>query len=82
MQTMLDMTPTEALRAATVGAAALLGLDRGTLRPGDVADLVVLDHDIDRPGAFDDPALVVKAGTVVYRRPAPHGHQALHAATT
>lgn len=39
MQTMLDMTPAEVLRAATVDAAALLGLDRGTLGPGDVADL-------------------------------------------
>jgi imidazolonepropionase-like amidohydrolase len=69
MQTMLDMTPTEALRAATVDAAALLGLDRGTLGPGDVADLVVLGHDIDQSHAFDAPALVVKAGTVVYRSP-------------
>ena len=69
MQTTLDMSPAEALRAATVDAAALLGLDRGTLGPGDVADLAVLDHDIDHPHAFDAPALVVKAGTVVYRRP-------------
>jgi imidazolonepropionase-like amidohydrolase len=69
MQTMLDMSPAEALRAATVDAAALLGLDRGTLGPGDVADLIVLDHDIDHPDAFDAPAVVVKAGTVVYRRP-------------
>ena len=69
MRTMLDMTPAEVLRAATVDAAALLGLDRGTLGLGDVADLVVLDHDIDHPSAFDAPALVVKAGTVVYRRP-------------
>lgn len=27
-----------------------------------------VDHDIDHPGAFDAPALVVKAGTVAYRR--------------
>lgn len=70
MRTMLDMTPTEVLRAATVDAAGLLGLDRGTLGPGAVADLVVLDHDIDHEGAFDAPAVVVKDGRIVYRRPA------------
>lgn len=68
MQTVLGMSPAEALRAATADAAALLGLDRGTLGPGDVADLVVLDHDIDHTAAFDNPAFVIKAGTIVHAR--------------
>jgi imidazolonepropionase len=39
----LAMTPTEALRAATVGGAAALAVDAGHLRLGAAADLVVLD---------------------------------------
>jgi imidazolonepropionase len=51
----LGMTPTEALRAATVGGAAALGIDAGHLRVGARADLVVLDapsptHLAYRPG--------------------------------
>jgi hypothetical protein len=39
------MTPLEALRAATLNGAAYLGLDRdlGSLEPGKLADLVVVD---------------------------------------
>ena len=40
------MTPEQAIRCATSGSAALLGLeDRGLLRPGRRADLLVLDGD-------------------------------------
>ncbi|TPG57837.1 amidohydrolase family protein [Roseomonas nepalensis] len=40
------LTPEEAMRCATGGSAALLGLeDRGLLRPGRRADLLVLDAD-------------------------------------
>jgi len=41
------MSPMEALRAATAGGAAYLGLDRelGTVSVGKLADLVVLDAD-------------------------------------
>ena len=41
------LNPAQALRAATVGAAKLLGLDadRGTIEPGKQADLVLLDAD-------------------------------------
>ena len=52
----MGMTPTEAVRAATSGGAAALGLDdRGVLAPGKRADLVVLDapshlHLAYRPG--------------------------------
>lgn len=69
MQSMLGMAPQEALRATTIGSAKLLGLERGTLAFGDLADLVVLAHDIDsdaRP--FRDPLLVVKGGEIVADR--------------
>ena len=37
------MTPYEALRAATVTPAAALGLDAGSIAPGRLADLVVVE---------------------------------------
>ena len=51
----LHLTPPEALRAATLGGAAALGIDAGHLRVGAAADLVVLDapsptHVAYRPG--------------------------------
>ena len=64
------LTPEEALWAATAGAARSLGLDdRGVLRIGAVADLVVLDapsylHIPYRPDA-DLVAAVVKRGVVL-----------------
>jgi imidazolonepropionase-like amidohydrolase len=39
------MTPYEALKAATVNPAQALGLDAGTIEPGKLADLVVVDGD-------------------------------------
>jgi imidazolonepropionase-like amidohydrolase len=40
------MTPLEALRTATLHAAALLGVDdRGVIAPGRLADLVAVDGD-------------------------------------
>ena len=66
MHTTLAMTPRESLRAATVHAADLIGLPRGTLNPGDVADLVCLPHDIDHDlTALRAPTLVVKDGAIV-----------------
>jgi imidazolonepropionase-like amidohydrolase len=40
------MTPLEALRSGTLGGARYLGLDKdlGSLEPGKLADLVVLDR--------------------------------------
>ena len=38
-----ELRPMEALRAATLGGAAALGIDAGHLRVGAPADLVVLD---------------------------------------
>ncbi len=69
MGSMLGMTPREALHAATLTSAKLLGLARGTLGAGDAADIVVLDHDIDSDArAFRDPSLVIKAGKIVADR--------------
>jgi len=65
MQSMLGMSAHEALRATTVGSADLLGIERGTLGPGDVADLIVLRSDIDADlRAFRDPEVVVKSGRI------------------
>ena len=73
LHTMLGMSPREALRAATATAAELLGVPRGTLGVGDVADLLVLERDIDDDiRALAGPALVIKEGLVVARR-SPHG---------
>lgn len=68
MHTMLGMSPREVVRAATVTAAELLGVARGTLGVGDVADLLVLDRDVDDDiRALADPVLVIKDGSVVAR---------------
>jgi imidazolonepropionase-like amidohydrolase len=37
------MTPYEALKAATVNPAEALGLDAGTIEPGKLADLVIVE---------------------------------------
>ena len=63
---MLGMSPREALRTATVEGAKLLGVARGTLGVGDVADLVALARSIDGDGRpYRAPHAVVKAGNVV-----------------
>jgi cytosine/adenosine deaminase-related metal-dependent hydrolase len=63
-------TPAEALRAATLGPAEFLGLtdSLGTIEPGKVADLVLLDRDplIDIRNTHSI-ALVVKSGRVLMR---------------
>jgi len=69
MQTMLGMSATEALAATTIGSAALLDRPRGTLGPGDVADLVGLTSEIESDArAFRDPAFVVKDGRIAFER--------------
>ncbi len=48
------LTPNEALAAATVNPATLLGLhDRGTIAPGQRADLVLLRHTDERELAYE-----------------------------
>ena len=69
MQTMLGMSAREALHATTVAGADLLGLQRGTLGPGDTADLVLLAGNIDDDlRAFRDPVAVVKDGALAFER--------------
>ncbi len=41
--TMAGMTPYEALKAATVNPAQALGLDAGTIEPGKLADIVIVE---------------------------------------
>ena len=48
------LSPAEAIAAATVNAAAVLGLkDRGTLAPGQRADLILLHHKDERLLAYE-----------------------------
>ncbi len=64
----LGMTPAQALRAATLEAAKLLGWsDRvGSLRPGHFADLLAVNGDpLTDPAALERVLLVVKGGVVV-----------------
>ena len=65
------LSPTEALVAATAGAAHALGLDGhvGTIAPGKLADLLVIDGDpLSRPEVLGDRErtwLVIQRGTPV-----------------
>lgn len=60
------LTPAEAITAATLNAAAVLGLsDRGVLAPGARADLVLLHHQDERMLAYEvggDPVAAVVCG--------------------
>ena len=48
------LTPAEAIAAATVNAAAVLGLsDRGTIAAGQRADLLLLRHKDERALAYE-----------------------------
>jgi imidazolonepropionase-like amidohydrolase len=68
------MAPLAALRSATMEAAALLDLadDVGTLEPGKVADLIVVNGDpLTEPALWGDPArvvAVVQGGKIVADR--------------
>ena len=56
------LTPAEAIVAATVNGAAVLGLkDRGTIEPGQRADLIVLAHGDERMLAFETGGNPVEA---------------------
>jgi len=62
------MSPLEALQAATINGAQLLGLDQqmGTIEPGKYADLVAIDgNPLEDITAMEHVAWVMKAGTVV-----------------
>jgi imidazolonepropionase-like amidohydrolase len=66
------MSPAAALRAATSGAAKVLGKDNefGALREGLAADLVLVEGDpLTDIGALRGPLVVIARGTVVISRP-------------
>ncbi len=66
MHRLLGMTPQQALHAATAVAAELTGLHRGTLAPGEPADLLLLARDINEDiHALREPQRVIKAGTTI-----------------
>lgn len=69
MVSQLDMSWREALRVATADAADLLGVDRGSVREGAPADLLLLDADLEsdaRP--LRTPRVVVKNGEIAFER--------------
>jgi len=65
------LTPAEAIVAATVNAAAVLNLgDRGTIAPGQRADLVLLHHKDERALAYElggNPVATVICGGAITR---------------
>jgi imidazolonepropionase-like amidohydrolase len=66
MHTLLGMTPQQALHAATAVAAELLGMHRAVIAPGEPADLLLLENDIDRDiRAVGKPAAVIKSGATI-----------------
>jgi len=69
MTLMLEMTPREALNAATQISGELLGINEGVLKPGAPADLLLLDDDLERTVlALKRPLAVIKAGNIVFHR--------------
>ena len=69
MHTELGMTPLDALRTATAAAADLLGVDRGRIRSGAPADVLLLARDVtENLTALREPAVVVKDGAIVRER--------------
>lgn len=70
MVRLMDMTPAESIRAATLDAARLLGAggDLGSIEIGKWADLVAFEENpLDEITALRRPVLVMKAGEVVRR---------------
>lgn len=68
LMTQAGFTPVQALQAATVGAADLLGVknDSGTLEAGKLADVVVLPgNPVDDIKATEHPKFVMRGGKVV-----------------
>jgi imidazolonepropionase-like amidohydrolase len=69
MNTILGMSPGEALRAATQTAGRLLGVDAGIIEPGRPADLLLLDGDLEaHTRALRAPRCVIKGGAIAASR--------------
>lgn len=68
----VGMTPMEALATATTNAARLLRADDriGALRPGYLADFVVIDGDLSQIEHIHNVVATIKEGAVVYEAPA------------
>lgn len=60
------LSPLQVIEAATINGALVTGLkDRGLVRPGKRADLLILDTDpLKSLMAFDQPAMVIKKGKI------------------
>lgn len=68
MQTLLGMSPVQALAAATQTAGRLLDVDAGVIAAGKPADLLLLDGDLERDTlGLRAPREVIKAGKPVRR---------------
>jgi imidazolonepropionase-like amidohydrolase len=69
MVEILEMTPQEALHAATQVSGELLRVPEGHLTSGAFADLLLLDGDLERTTApLKNPVAVVKRGRIVFQR--------------
>jgi imidazolonepropionase-like amidohydrolase len=69
MNTLIGMSPREALRAATQRAGELLGIEAGVIAPGRPADLLLLDGDLESDTlALRAPQCVIRGGAVVAPR--------------
>jgi len=66
----VGMTPLQAIQAATINAADLLGTpDRGRVEPGLLADLIAVDgNPLDDIGALSNVVFVMKGGKI-YKQP-------------
>lgn len=67
----LGLSPLEALRAATVTAAELFGIERrtGAIEPGLEADLLVVEaNPLEQPVTLQDPLLVMSDGRIAVDR--------------
>lgn len=71
------LSPLGAVRAATLNAAALLGLEKdlGSVEPGKIADLVAVEGDpLEEIAAMERVRFVMKDGRILRRPPAPSSH--------
>ncbi|MGH7661700.1 MAG: amidohydrolase family protein [Vulcanimicrobiaceae bacterium] len=69
MVEILEMTPQEALHAATQVSGELLRVPEGHLTPGAFADLLLLDGDLERTMTpLKKPVAVVKRGSIAFQR--------------